>query len=103
MPMIATLPQIAPVSDMRLHQADIIKKARRAPVILMERGSRPALVCIAPEMWDALAKYIDDLEATVEALEIELAVATGEATVEPVTAQTWEEIERNRERLRIPA
>ena len=59
------LPQIAAVSDMRLHQTEIIKKAKQAPVILMERGSKPALVCVLPEMWDALAKYIDDLECTV--------------------------------------
>lgn len=63
--MIQPLPQIAAVSDMRLHQTEIIKKAKQAPVILMERGSKPALVCVSPEMWDALAKYIDDLECTV--------------------------------------
>jgi PHD/YefM family antitoxin component YafN of YafNO toxin-antitoxin module len=101
--MIQPLPQVAPVSDMRLHQATILKKVRQAPVILMERGSRPALVCISPELWDTLAKYIDDLECTVEALETELAIAKGEKEVEPVTADTWLEIERNRERATLPA
>ena len=101
--MIHTLPQIASVSDMRLHQADIIKKAKQAPVILMERGSKPALVCVSPELWDALAKYIDDLECSAEAAEIELAIATGEKKVERVTADTWAEIERNRERTALSA
>jgi PHD/YefM family antitoxin component YafN of YafNO toxin-antitoxin module len=101
--MITPLPQIASVSDMRLHQADIIKKAKQAPVILMERGSRPALVCISPEMWDALARYIDNLETSVEAIESELAIAEGQATVEPVTAEIWQEIERDRERNALPA
>jgi PHD/YefM family antitoxin component YafN of YafNO toxin-antitoxin module len=101
--MITPLPQIASVSDMRLHQADIIKKAKQAPVILMERGSRPALVCISPEMWDALARYIDNLETSVEAIESELAIAEGQAAVEPVTAETWQEIERDRERSALPA
>jgi hypothetical protein len=101
--MITTLPQIASISDMRLHQADIIKKTKTAPVILMERGSRPALVCISPEMWDALAKYIDDLECTVEAVETELAIAQGEIKVEQVTGETWQQIERERERTAVPA
>jgi PHD/YefM family antitoxin component YafN of YafNO toxin-antitoxin module len=99
--MIQPLPQIAAVSDMRLHQTEIIKKAKQAPVILMERGSKPALVCVSPEMWDALAKYIDDLECTVDAVETELAIAAGEIKVEPVTNDTWTEIERNREKTRL--
>ena len=43
------LPQIAPISDMRVRQVQIIENARRGPVILVERGSRPALVVISPE------------------------------------------------------
>jgi PHD/YefM family antitoxin component YafN of YafNO toxin-antitoxin module len=101
--MITAIPQIAAVSDMRLHQADIIKKAKHSPVILMERGSKPALVCISPEMWDALAKYIDDLECNVEAIEVELAIATGQTQIEQVTDKTWQEIERNRGRTALPA
>ena len=94
--MIQALPQIAPVSDMRLHQAEIIKKANQGPVVLMERGSSPALVCVAPGLWNALAKYIDDLECSIDALETELAIATGELKTESVTPDTWAEIERNR-------
>ncbi len=101
--MITPLPQIAAVSDMRLHQADIIQKARHGPVVLMERGSKPALVCVSPALWDALAKYIDNLECSVEAIETELALATGEKSVERVTVDTWAEIERNREQIALPA
>ena len=99
--MIQALPQIASVSDMRLHQAEIIRKAKDAPVILMERGSKPALVCISPEQWDALAKYIDDLECSVEAIETELAIVSGKRGVEVVTPETWTEIERNRANAKL--
>ncbi len=101
--MITTIPQLAPASDMRLHQAEIIKKAKHAPVILMERGSKAALVCVSPEQWNSLAKYIDDLECTIEAVETELAIAKGEKTVERVTSTTWDEIERTRERANLRA
>ncbi len=83
--MISQLPQIASVSDMRLHQGDIIKRVRSAPVILMERGSKPALVCVSPELWDTVASYIDNLECSVDALEVELAIAKGQKRVELVT------------------
>lgn len=100
--MISTLPQIASTSDMRLHQMELIKRAQYGPVILVERGSKPTLVCVSPEMWDALANYINDLECSVEAIETELAIATGKQQVERVTADTWTEIERERERAAIP-
>lgn len=99
--MISTLPQIASISDMRLHQMEVIKKAQHGPVILVERGSKPTLVCVSPEMWDTLANYIDDLECSVEAIETELAIATGKQKVERVTVETWIEIERMRERAAI--
>lgn len=101
--MIQPLPQVASVSDMRLHQASILQKAKLAPVLLMERGSKPALVCVSPEMWDSIAKYIDNLECSIDALETELAIVTGEKQVEVVTDNTWSEIERNRERSQVPA
>ena len=41
--------------------------------------------------------------ASVEAIESELAIAEGQAKVEPVTAETWQEIERDRERSALPA
>ena len=86
--MISQLPQIASVSDMRLHQRDIVKRARSAPVILMERGSKPALVCVSPEMWDEVASYIDNLECSVDALAVELEIARGQKQVELVTDET---------------
>lgn len=101
--MITPLPQIAPVSDMRLHQNEIIVKAKQAPVILMERGSKPALVCVSPELWNTLAKYVDDLECSLAAVETELAIALGQQKVETVSEDTWAEIDRNREQVNVPA
>ena len=72
-------------------------------MILIERNSNPALVCVSPEMWDALAKYIDELECSVEAVETELAIAVGEQQSERVTSATWTKIERKRDHAALSA
>lgn len=59
------VPSIAPISDLRVRQAEVIALARRGPVVLVERGSRPALVAIAPELWNQISERIEDLEDAV--------------------------------------
>lgn len=61
------LPEIAPISDMRVRQSEIVEKAQRGPVVLVERGSKPALVVLAPALWNALAERLEFLEAAVAA------------------------------------
>lgn len=60
--MIQTLPAIAPISDLRLRQAEIIEQAKEGPVILVERGSKPALIAVSPEQWNLIAEHIEYLE-----------------------------------------
>lgn len=71
--------QIVPITDMRLRHAEVLERLSQGPVILAQR-SKPAAVLVAVEMWDQIADYIDDLEATVDALDAELKIARGEAT-----------------------
>jgi prevent-host-death family protein len=59
------LPEIAPISDMRVRQMEIVKKAEKGPVVLIERGSRPALVVLSPALWNALTERIEFLEDAV--------------------------------------
>lgn len=61
------LPEIAPISDIRFHQSEIVQKAQRGPVVLVERGSKPALVVVAPALWNALAERLKFLEASLAA------------------------------------
>jgi len=71
--------QIVPITEMRLRHAQVLERLTQGPVILAQR-SKPAAVLVAVEMWDRIADYIDDLEATVDALDAELKIARGETT-----------------------
>ncbi len=86
------LPEIAPISDMRVRQTEIIAKARQGPVVLVERGSKPALVVLSPELWNALAERIEFLEDAVAVYKKKWEVATGQdelAEVSPATIVEW--------------
>ena len=72
------LPTIAPISDMRVRQAEIIEKAHKGPVVLVERGSRPALVVIAPELWNAIAERLEYLEDVAAVYRKKWELATGQ-------------------------
>jgi len=76
--MIYTLPTIAPVSDMRVRQAEIIERAQQGPVVLIERGSKPALVVVSPEQWNAIVEQIEYLEDAVAIYKSKWEVATGQ-------------------------
>ena len=54
----STIPTIAPVSHMRIRQAELLQKAKLGPVVLIERGSTPVGVLISPEQWNALNKQV---------------------------------------------
>ena len=57
------LPANAPISDMRIRQPEIVAKAKDGSVVLVERGSKPALVVISPEGWNAMDKRLEDAVA----------------------------------------
>jgi len=78
------LPAFAPLSDFRVRQAEIIEKAARGPVVLLERGSRPALVAMTPELWNAIAEHLDDLEDAVGALRVQLDLAEGRDVLQEI-------------------
>jgi hypothetical protein len=75
--MISQLPTIAPISDLRLRQAEIIEQAKEGPVILVERGSKPALIAISPEQWNFLAEQVEYLEDALAVYKRKWELATG--------------------------
>ncbi len=81
------LPQIAPISDMRVRQAQIIERARRGPIILVERGSHPALVAISPEQWNALAERMEYLEDVAAIYKKKWELATGQDEMEEISPE----------------
>ncbi|CUS04502.2 protein of unknown function [Candidatus Promineifilum breve] len=76
--MINQLPTIAPISDLRLRQAEIIEQAKEGPVILVERGSRPALIAISPEQWNLLAEQVEYLQDALAVYKKKWELATGQ-------------------------
>lgn len=86
------LPTIAPISDMRVRQGGIIEKAQHGPVILVERGTKPALVVITPEQWNAIVDRIELLEDAVAVYKKKWELATGQdelIELSPATIQEW--------------
>jgi prevent-host-death family protein len=77
------VPKIAPISDMRVRAGEIVAAAQRGPVIMIEKGSRPALVVISPERWNALMERLELLEDAVAVYQTRLNQATGQSKVVP--------------------
>jgi len=76
--MINQLPTIAPISDLRLRQAEIIEQAKEGPVILVERGSKPALIAISPDQWNLLAEQMEYLQDALAVYKKKWELATGQ-------------------------
>jgi len=86
------LPTIVPMSDMRVRQAEVIEKAAQGPVVLIERGSKPALVALAPELWNAIAERLEFLEDALAVYRKKWELATGQdemIELSPKTIQDW--------------
>ena len=65
-----------PVSYLRSDQAGILAQAQDRPIVLTHKGEATG-VLVGVDKWNAIAEYIEDLEALVEALQAEVDVATG--------------------------
>lgn len=85
------LPEIAPISDMRVRQVEIVQKAQRGPVVLVERGSRPALVVLSPALWNTIAERLELLEDAVAVYKKRWEVATGQDEMPELTPALIEE------------
>lgn len=86
------LPEIAPISDMRVRQTEIVEKAKQGPVVLVERGSKPALVVLSPKLWNELAERLEFLEDAVAVYKKKWEVATGQdelIELSPATIEEW--------------
>jgi len=83
-----SLPTIAPISDMRVRQAEIVEKAKEGPVVLVERGSKPALVVVSPELWSILSERLEYLEDAVAIYKKKWELATGRDEMVELTPET---------------
>jgi prevent-host-death family protein len=60
------IPQIVPVSDLRMKHVQIFGLLNKGPVVLAQR-SRPAAVLVSVEQWDAQADELTRLRRVLEA------------------------------------
>ncbi len=72
------VPQIVPVSDMRLRHTEVLSRLKNGIVVLAQR-SKPAAVLVSVEEWNRLMEQLELLEDAVEIYKGRLAVATGKA------------------------
>jgi len=71
-----TVPDLIPISELRQRQKDILGGLKQEPVVLTQHGVAVA-VLVDPQQWNALLGMVEDLDDTVAALEVRLALATG--------------------------
>lgn len=60
------IPQIVPVTDLRLKHVQVFGMLGKGPVILAQR-SRPAAILVSLEQWDAQADELARLRRIIEA------------------------------------
>lgn len=55
------IPQIVPISDLRIRHGEVLSKLDKGPVVLAQR-SRPAAVLVSVEDWDKTIQRLSELE-----------------------------------------
>jgi prevent-host-death family protein len=56
-----TIPQIVPITDLRIKHAEVLRMLHKGPVILAQR-SRPTAVLVSVEEWDRQADELKRLK-----------------------------------------
>ncbi|MCD6291589.1 MAG: type II toxin-antitoxin system Phd/YefM family antitoxin [Anaerolineae bacterium] len=79
--------EVAPISDLRTRQNELLAKLAHGPVILTQRG-RGTCVLLSLDQYKHLLDELEILDDTVDALKAKLELATGEDE-----AVSWEEVE----------
>jgi PHD/YefM family antitoxin component YafN of YafNO toxin-antitoxin module len=71
------IPEIISISELRLHQNEVLGRLAESPVVLTQYG-KLAAVLVDPEQWNNFLEEYEDLYLSVEALKVELALERGE-------------------------
>jgi PHD/YefM family antitoxin component YafN of YafNO toxin-antitoxin module len=73
-------------------EMEIIMKAQQGPVVLVERGSKPALVVLSPALWNAMSERLKFLEDAVAVYKKKWELASGQdemTEISPTTIEEW--------------
>ncbi len=80
------IPELAPISELRLRQSELLSRLGKGPVVLTQRG-RAAVVLVDPDYWNQIVEELDDLRDAVDAIE-----AFETYKRDPSSARLWKEI-----------
>ena len=91
------IPELVPISELRLRQSEVLARLPVGPVLLTQH-SKSAAVLVSVDQWNKIAGDLDDLEDTVTALKVKLALAQGDTDL-----VDWSEVEAELEKAdRVP-
>jgi prevent-host-death family protein len=82
----SAIPELAPISDLRLRQSELLSRLSEGPVVLTQRG-RAAVVLVDPGYWNQIVEELDDLRDALDAID-----AYETYKRDPATARPWKEI-----------
>lgn len=71
------VPNLVPISEMRLHQSEVLDKLKAGPIILTQR-SKAAAVLIDPVQWNRLIEHMENLQDILTIVRKEQRIAAGE-------------------------
>ena len=80
------IPELAPISDLRLRQSELLSRLGKGPVVLTQRG-RAAVVLVDPEYWNQIVEELEDLRDALDAIEAYEAYQQ-----DPSAARPWKDI-----------
>ena len=69
--------QIVPISEMAIHQHEVMRLLTKGPVVLASR-SRPAAVLVSVQDWDSLITELEELRDIVDLQAADLALDNDE-------------------------
>ena len=78
--MMLPIPELVPISKLRLTQNEILGKLSQSPVVLTQHGEAAA-VLVDPKMWNDLLEELETWQDSFDALEAKYRLAIGEEEV----------------------
>jgi prevent-host-death family protein len=80
------IPELMPISELRLRQSELLSRLSQGPVVLTQRG-RAAVVLVDPDYWNQVMEELEDLRDALDALE-----AYEAHQQDPSAARPWQEV-----------
>lgn len=74
------IPELVPISQLRLKQSEVLNRLSEGPVILTQHG-QGAAVLVGLEQWNRMIETLEDFQDALDAALIQQKIVTGEESV----------------------